>query len=376
MSSHSAEYFAKRKSWNISLGSAKEQGKKRASMPTSLVRAYLAQFGDIPPPPGFDPIVEEVKDDIANLPALCCSAASSRRAQSVIEKASPLQLEQVVAVLAQHLPKLMVDVYANYTCQTLFLNCSAEQRLRLIYALAPHLIDIAKDTHGTHSLQALVNLITCPAEEAVLVSAFAAHVSEVARHPAAAHVLVKLMTTCKSNSKLIQPLIGCLSSLCKDSLGLLVIKAAITGAKGKDRDLLRAKLLKSCVHLMQDAYGNYAIQHMLAVWGWNACSGVLHQVSGRLAQLSCQKFASNTVERLLELAPEQDREQLLHELLDPLKLRELLGNKFAQFVFRKALLVGGSGFREQLLAEVSSLLPTVEDKKKAKWQAIISLLGS
>ena len=378
MNSHSVEYFHKRKSWSNSQAPARVKGKKRPSMPTILVRAYLAQFGELKPPPGFAPIsiVEEPKDDIANLPTLCCSAASSRRAQGIIEKATPAQLEKVVAVLTPHLPKLMVDVYANYACQTLFLSCSPDQRLRLVHVLAPHFLAIAKDARGTHSLQALVSLITQPAEETVLVSAFQNHVPEVARHSAAAHVLVKLMTTCKSNSSLILPLIDNLETLCTDSLGLLVVKASISGAAGKDKELLKAKLVKSCVQLMQDPYGNYAIQHMLEAWGWNACSAVLQQVRGRLAQLSSQKFASNTVERLLEQAPDQARDLLLQELLEPIKLRELLGNKFAQFVFKKALLLGGVAFRARLQAAVSDLLPSTQGKKKSKWQAIMSLLAN
>lgn len=378
MSSQSVQYFLKRKSCSSSQQPAIVLGKKRASAPTTIVRAYLAQFGDLMPPPGFDPILlsDEPKDEIERLPVLCCSATSSRKAQTIIEKASPQQLERIVSVLKPHLPKLMVDAYGNYACQTLFLSCSPVQRLGLVQVLAPHFLAIAKNTRGTHSLQALVSLITQPAEEAVLISAFQANVPEVARHSCAAHVLAKLMTTCKANSSLILPLIQHLETLCTDSLGLLVVKAAISGANGKECELLRVRLIGSCVQLMQDPFGNYAVQHMLETWGWNACSGVLEHVKGRLAQLSSQKYASNTVERLLEQAPEQAREQLLSELLEPVKLRELLGNKFTQFVFKKALLLCGSAFRLRLQQAVAEILPTTPSKHRSKWQAVLSLLAN
>jgi len=377
MSSYGVQYFLKRKSCSASHPLDALSSKKRVSTPTTLVRSYLAQFGDLMPPPGFAPISlsDEPKDDIERLPDLCCSATSSRKAQTIIEKATPQQLERIVAVLAPALPKLMVDAYGNYACQTLFLSCSPAQRLRLVQVLGPHLLEIAKDARGTHSLQALVSLITQSAEEAALVSAFQTNVPEVARHPAAAHVLAKLMTTCKANSPLIQSLTRHLESLCTDSLGLLVVKAAITGANGNDCDLLRTRLIRSCVQLMQDPFGNYAVQHMLETWGWEACSGVLEEVKGRLAQLSSQKFASNTVERLLEQAPEQAREQLLSELLEPVKLRELLSNKFAQFVFKKALLLHGSTFRLQLQRAVAEILPNAH-KHRSKWQAVLGLLAN
>lgn len=378
MSTHDVQYFVKRKSCSASQSLGVLPGKKRVSAPTTLMRAYLAQFGDLRPPPGFAPIAlrEEPEDDIDRLPVLCCSATSSRKAQTIIEKASPQQLERIVAVLAPSLPKLMVDAYGNYACQTLFLSCSPAQRLFLVQVLGPHLLAIARDARGTHSLQALVSLITQSAEEAALVSAFQANVPEAARHPSAAHVLAKLMTTCRANSPLIQSLAHHLESLCTDSLGLLVVKAAISGANGKDCELLRTRLIRSCVQLMQDPFGNYAVQHMLETWGWDACSGVLGQVKGRLAQLSSQKFASNTVERILEQAPAQAREQLLSELLEPVKLRELLGNKFAQFVFKKAILLCGTTFRMQLQRAVAEILPTAQSKQRPKWQAVLCLLAN
>lgn len=373
----SDEYFLKRRSWSNSKPPTPVQNKKRVSMPATLVRAYLAQFHDFIPPPGFPPIILREKDDeIDSLPVLCCSASCSRKAQGIIAKATPQELERIVTVLAPCLHTLMVDVYGNYACQTLFTSCSPAQRLRVVQVLAPHLLAIAKDSRGTHSLQALVSLTTLPAEEVLLVSAFHMHVTKVAQHPAAAHVLVKLVTTCRANSALIQPLIPDIEALCTNSLGLLVVKAAISCSAGLDREQLCSRLVRSCLQLMQDPFGNYAIQHMLETWGWEACEGVLEQVSGRLAQLSSQKFASNTVERLLEKASEQARRQLLAELLEPLKLRELLSNKFAQFVFKKALLLGGSEFRLQLQKAVCEVMPSIQGKQKSKCQAVLSLLAN
>ena len=378
MSSQDDEYFLKRRSWSNSLPPATVQNKKRASMPATLVRAYLAQFAELIPPPGFTPIAprEKSKDEIDSLPVLCCSATSSRKAQSLIEKSTAQDFERIITVLAPCLTRLMVDVYGNYACQTLFLSCSPVQRLRVVQMLAPHLLSIAQDARGTHSLQALVSLITQPAEEAVLVSAFQPHVLEVAKHPSAIHVLVKLLTTCKVNSGLIRPLIPQIETLCMHSLGLLVVKAAISGATEVDAELLCERLVKNCVQLMQDPFGNYAIQHMLEKWNWTACKGVLQQVRGRLVQLSSQKFASNTVERLLEKAPEQVLDQLLTELLEPTKLRSFLDSKFAQFVLKKALLLGGSAFRLRLQKAVSAVLPSTQNKRNSKWQCALSLLDN
>ena len=395
LTSFVSENFKKRGSWSntTTQQEPRDPKKKRGSAPliaSALVREYLSQYGDwaenpIRPPPGYEHMASpdlsplsdaspSSSDPVERLPALCRSQTGSRKAQSTIQRANPATMERIVQILSPHLPQLMTDAYGNYACQTLFQTCNPPQRLQLIRHLQVHLVDIAQDGRGTHSLQVLITLINLPEEEEILMSTFSPRVMDLAMHTNASHVIQKMISTAKNNSPLVLQVAENLPALCTDALGLLVVKVSVSSARQQDVEVLRGQLISNCILLMQDPFGNYAIQHMLETWGWQACRDILKQVKGKISQLSLQKFASNSVERLLEQAGEADRAELLSELSNSFKLRELLGNKFSQCVLKKAITLGGDSFKDALRTAISGFPPNLQASKREKWGGILSIL--
>lgn len=387
----SVDYMKKRGSWSGAAPQAASPAlqKKRGSEPIgasamlgeatpdhSHQRLDPGQFTWLPPtqPPAFPSDSED--DPIERLPYICRSQAGSRRAQSIIQRASQGLMDQIVSVLCRvNLADLMTDPYANYMCQTLFEHCSAAQRLYLLRYLRPNLVDIALNERGTHALQKLISLVNLPEEFSLLVEAFSPAVVTLATHQHASHVVQSVILKARDCSALIRPLTEHVSDLAATQLGLLVVKAAISAAESLDKDLLKQKLLENCVMLVQDSFGNIAIQYMLEQWSWGYCQEVMSYVRGRAVQLSLQKFSSNFIERCLELAHEQHREILLAELANPHRLRDLLDNKFGLFVLKKAIRVGGAEFKADLKRALRSLPPgLLAQRRKGKWEPIMKEL--
>jgi len=387
----SVDYMKKRGSWSgatLQAASPTLQ-KKRGSEPIgasallgevtpdlSQQRLDPGQFTWLPPaqPPSFPPDSED--DSIERLPYICRSQAGSRRAQATIQRANPAQMDQIVSVLCRvSLADLMVDPYGNYMCQTLFEHCSAAQRLYLLRYLRPNLVDISLSERGTHALQKLISLVNLPEEFSVLVETFSPAVVTLATHQHASHVVQSVILKVRDCSALILPLTEHVSDLASTQLGLLVIKATISAAEHTDKDLLKRKLLESCTMLVQDSFGNIAIQYMLEQWSWGYCQEIMACVKGRAVQLSLQKFSSNFIERCLELANEQHREVILTELANPHRLRDLLDNKFGLFVLKKAIRVGGAEFKADLKRAVRTLPPgLLAQRRKGKWEPIMKEL--
>ena len=92
-----------------------------------------------------------------------------------------------------------------------------------------------------------------------------------------------------------------------------------------NKDLLLVKRIvdimsKSAIELVQNPYGNYAIQVALETFTVQDCDPILGALKGKFAQLSMLKFSSNVVEKCIEKADEKRREVILKELANSDKL--------------------------------------------------------
>ncbi len=57
---------------------------------------------------------------------------------------------------------------------------------------------------------------------------------------------------------------------------------------------------KDCIEIVEDAFGNYAVQHAIDVFGPDVCTSLISQVIQNLVSLSNQKFSSNVVEKCIQ----------------------------------------------------------------------------
>jgi hypothetical protein len=89
--------------------------------------------------------------------------------------------------------------------------------------------------------------------------------------------------------------------LCLDSNGICVVKKFINTNKS---EIIKQKIIEelknNCLEIVQSPFGNYAIQHIFEEWGLESI--ILSIITNNIASLSLQKFSSNVVERILELA--------------------------------------------------------------------------
>ena len=382
----------KRGSWSNSQATRvrTDSQRKRASAPlfsSVLVREYLAQYEregvGLQPPPGFEATTVPLllpafphSSKLLQLPFLCRSKPGSRKAQNTIEQASPDELNQIVNLLEADFPELMMDTYGNYVCQTLVQSCSPVQRLKLLQRLAGDIEKVAKDERGTHALQAFIALVTQPEEEELLIAGLRVRARELSVHANAAHVVHKLIGTVKDPARLIEVLVEDIVELSRQSTGLLVVKVAISRTAFESSARLRYPLVLQSLFLMQDPYANYAISHMLEIWGAPVCHEVVAQAQGKLTQLALQKFASNVLEKMLIAADEDTREALLQELFQSTSLRELLTNKFSQFVLKTAVLHASAESKAQLKAAVAALPQSLQAQRRTQWDKVLSLLDN
>ena len=66
------------------------------------------------------------------------------------------------------------------------------------------------------------------------------------------------------------------------------------------REDLIKKFEKDCIEIVQDPFGNYAIQYAIDTFGNESCKMIINEICTNILSLSMQKFSSNVVEKCIE----------------------------------------------------------------------------
>jgi hypothetical protein len=80
------------------------------------------------------------------------------------------------------------------------------------------------------------------------------------------------------------------------------------------------KIADNSMELVQNPYGNYAIQAVLESFDVTKLSPILESFKGKYSQLSNLKFSSNVIEKCMEKADPKRKEEIIKELISPEKL--------------------------------------------------------
>ena len=167
----------------------------------------------------------KLEDHLGHLVEFAKTYNGSRLLQKFFPRANQNEVEHVINEIEDHIDELMLDPYANYMFQTLAQSCSADQRFRLLQEIAPSMVRVACDRKGTHSLQAIVSLISRDVEEKLIRDALQGHIIELAFDPQGTHLVQKLIVAISIPNLgfLYQPLVDRFLDVVNHSFGLCVV---------------------------------------------------------------------------------------------------------------------------------------------------------
>ena len=196
---------------------------------------------------------------IDNISVYPLTKQSSKSLQQLISKSSPSELDKIICMLKSSISDLMIDLYGNYLCQTLFHTCSAEQRLFLLTAMKGSLVSIAMHSRGTHALQNLISMTNLKQEEEVYKDEFSKKIISLSKDLNASHVVQRLLSNISNPYFILREMLGNVKELALDKYGVCVIKKCCNDPQ------IMNEILGDCLLLMQHPYGNYAVQAILEI---------------------------------------------------------------------------------------------------------------
>jgi hypothetical protein len=298
----------------------------------------------------------------------------SRSLQKFLNKITTENLEIILSKLDNKISELMVDVYGNYLLQKLVVSCSPNQRIFILKNISPDFYFIACHNCGTHALQALIDVVNSPEEIDLIREAMKDYIYDLSIDNNGTHVIQKIFTKFDEDMRkhINYIILENLANLCNDANGISVIKKFVNGNKSEEiRDSIVDNIANHGVMIMQNAYGNYIIQHIFDAWGAEICRKVLKIVEDNITTLSTQKFSSNVVEKFLDVIDYKNKKTVVKDFFNNAKIFSVLRNKYGNFVLQKAVALLNPDDKAEIKEALNKKY--TNGKEKTKFEEIMQI---
>lgn len=341
-------------------GSEKKQGSRKKGSGTSPRIA--------PQSLGHDVRYTSIDQVVGQIYSLCKDQHGCRFLQKKLEDNNPAVTELIFNETYPHFDELMTDPFGNYLCQKLLEYCNNNQRLLAIRKVAANLVSISKNMHGTRAVQKMIECLCLPEQVALVREGLRDHVVDLIQDLNGNHVIQRCLHKLSSvdNQFIYDAVAGHCVEVATHRHGCCVLQRCLDHASNPQKLQLVREIIANALPLVQDPYGNYVVQYVLDL-PFNGITGnVANQLSGQLCALSCQKFSSNVIEKVIKKVDERNKEWMVRELMEPNTLVRLLQDPFGNYVIQTCLSATSTGLREELIEAIKPHLPALRNTPYGK----------
>ena len=301
----------------------------------------------------------------------------SRVLQNYLTKTSLPILNNIYTFISPYLHILLFDSYANYFCLKLFYCLGPPERLSYLNQISPYILNLSINKVATYPIQCIIaNLITHQEKE-IIINAINSNVDKLSFDIYGTHVVEKILLCLDPSyaQSIIQFILDNFISLSCHVNGLCVAKRILTlsAQTGLYRNELIYILNTSCVSLIQNPYGNYALQVVIDQWDESSIISIISPLISHIAKLSLMKYSSNVIERCLEKVP-----WFLYEFIKETCgtqgiIGQLIKSSYGNYVVQTALRISPSELKVKLINSIQDNFNVLEEKKLvAKWKSILA----
>ena len=300
--------------------------------------------------------------------ALCKDQHGCRYLQKKLEEGQPSHRDMIFAETFNHFAELMTDPFGNYLCQKMLEYCTDEQRNLIVESVAPELVTISLNMHGTRAVQKTIDFLSTSRQIHSIIVALSMNVVTLIKDLNGNHVIQKCLNRLGAEDN--QFIYNAVAAHCVEVAthrhGCCVLQRCIDHASDSQRIQLVAEITYNALTLVQDPFGNYVVQYVLDLSDPRFTDAVIRQFVGNVCLLSVQKFSSNVIEKCIRVSDPSIRKQLIEELLNRSRLEKLLRDSFANYVVQTSLDYADPVQRMRLVECIRPILPMIRNTPYGK----------
>ena len=298
-----------------------------------------------------------------------CTQKGARETLKILVKLHPQCKTVLLNLVSKSLTKIMSDTYGNYFIQKILEKVDQHQVHLILTSIKKDFIKISKNFSGTHAMQALINKITSSEDENIVISAVTGHELEIGVDQSASHVLQAVLAKISEVNRepINNSIIKNSLALALDTNGTCVLKRFIEYCFNIQNKKKLAQIFSdNCLKIAQNAYGNYCMQHMLTYFKIDLCQEIAAKIIENSLNLSLQKYSSNVVEKVIEIADEITRGKMFKTIFNKESSIILLKNKFGRYVIQKCFMFMNAEVKDNIVKEINFLIESIDLPMKEK----------
>ena len=300
----------------------------------------------------------------------------SKILQNYLKNTPPQIIHLLYNEINTKLNILLLDPYANYFCLKLFCFLNENDRISFLSLIVKNISIFSTNKIATYPIQYIVTHLNSKAEMQIIIHQINKNLMKLALDIYGTHVIEKILIS--FDKELCNEIFNFITDnfifLSNHVNGLcLVKKILIIQYHNNSYSNLKEIIINKCSELIENPYGNYALQIVIDNWNNNDLFDIFKQFFGHLTELSSMKYASNVIERFIEKNEEFLNEYILEICVKKNTIGTLIKNSFGNYVIQTALKHSKGKFKIILINSIENNINFLNDKKLIhKWKNIIS----
>ena len=300
----------------------------------------------------------------------------SKILQNYLKNTPPQIIHLLYNEINTKLNILLLDPYANYFCLKLFCFLNENDRISFLSLIVKNISIFSTNKIATYPIQYIVTHLNSKIEMQIIIHQINKNLMKLALDIYGTHVIEKILIS--FDKELCNEIFNFITDnfifLSNHVNGLcLVKKILIIQYQNNSYSNLKEIIINKCSELIENPYGNYALQIVIDNWNNNDLFDIFKQFFGHLTELSSMKYASNVIERFIEKNEEFLNEYILEICVKKNTIGTLIKNSFGNYVIQTALKYSKGKFKIILINSIENNINFLNDKKLIhKWKNIIS----
>ena len=308
---------------------------------------------------------------------LIITQSGSRLLQNYLEKTPSQIIHLLYNEISGKINNLLLDPYANYFCMKLFCFLNNNDRLSFLSIIVKNICIFSINKISTYPIQFIVSHLYSKIEMQIIINQINKNLMKLALDIYGTHVIEKIIIN--FDKEYLNEMFNFITEnfifLSKHVNGLCLVKRILIIEYENNNYLtLKNILINKSLDLIENPYGNYALQIVIDYWNNNDIYDIFKQFFNRLTEFSCMKYSSNVIERCIEKNEKFLNGFILEICIKKNTIGNLIKNSFGNYVVQTALKFAKGIFKIYLVHSNENNLNILGEKKLIyKWKHMISL---
>ena len=298
----------------------------------------------------------------------------SRLLQNYLPYTNTEIISLIYQELSDKLSFLLPDPYANYFCIKLFQNLSLKERISFLTNISKQIVHLSTNKISTCSIQSLISNINTKKEKELFVKSINKVIKKLAYDSCGAHVLEKVLICFEREytGNIISFVVENFILLANNVNGLCLAKKILVSEYQSENFLYLKMILKeNCLSLIENPYGNYALQVVIESWNEIDLEDVFERILKYATQLTTMKYSSNVLEKCI-LKSEFFLNRYVECVVKDIGI--LIRNGYGNYVIQTAVKFSKGDIKGMLIMAIENNLECLCERKLIyKWKTIIGM---